>query len=231
MTGVYIIKNLVNGKVYIGQSKNVRERIYKHKSRLRHGVHKNSHLQNAFRKYGEKAFWFGPLCECLEDELDQRERVWIEWYRATNRKHGYNLESGGHAQKTMSEETRRKISERLNGRICGPLSEEHRRKVSEGNKGKPKSEEHKHNLSEAWKGRPPISDETRRKQSEYAKNRPEETLRKMSEKAKGRTLSEETRRKISEKQTGKRQSEETRRKRSESNKLYWARKKAMENET
>ena len=45
MIGIYEIKNLVNGKVYIGQSIDIEERFRSHKLR-----ESNTHLKNAFKK-------------------------------------------------------------------------------------------------------------------------------------------------------------------------------------
>ena len=207
MTGIYIIKNLIDGKVYVGQSKDVRKRLSHHKAYLRRGVHYNTYLQRAFRKHGEKAFKFGVVCKCPEDELDERERGWIDWYQSTDRKHGYNRELGGNAKKIIAEETRRKISKIAHNR----------------------SAETKHKISEAAKRRQPISNETRHRMSESQKGRThnDETRRKISNALKGRTLPEKHRSKALE--ASKSRSDETWRKISESLKLYYARKKAMEN--
>lgn len=182
MQGIYIIKNLTNGKVYIGQSKDVSARLRRHKWNLRRGTHRNLYLQNAFCKHGEKAFSFGVVCECTEDELDSRERAWIEWFGSTNRKHGYNLETGGNALKTLSDETRRKIAETVKGTIRPPRSDEHRRNLSKSHKGHAVSDETRRKMSESHKGLT-HSDQTRRKQSKSHK---------------GHAVSDETRRKLSE---------------------------------
>jgi len=93
--------------------------------------------------------------------------------------------------KTLSEETKRKLSEVSKGKT---LSEEHKRKLSEVNKGKTLSEEHKRKLSEVNKGKLPWnngkthSEETKIKISETIKGKPhsEESKRKQSEAIKGR---------------------------------------------
>lgn len=100
--GVYCIKNKVDGLVYVGQSVNVRSRLNDHKSDLRRGIHENPHLQNAFNKYGLGVFEFSVLCECSEMDLDAQERYWIETFKSSDKRHGYNLKTGGQAHNKFS---------------------------------------------------------------------------------------------------------------------------------
>lgn len=50
--GVYKIENLLDGKVYVGKSKDIGRRWYEHKYELNKGKHINKHLQNSW--YMEK---------------------------------------------------------------------------------------------------------------------------------------------------------------------------------
>ena len=59
--GVYKITNLVNGKVYIGSSVNIKSRKWKHFYSLSHNKHQNQHLQRAYNKYGKENFSFEIL--------------------------------------------------------------------------------------------------------------------------------------------------------------------------
>lgn len=47
-SGVYIITNLFDGKVYVGSSFDLTKRLYEHQRQLRNGTHRNKHLQSAF---------------------------------------------------------------------------------------------------------------------------------------------------------------------------------------
>ena len=59
--GIYIITNLQNGKRYIGSSKNLYERLYKHFYDLENNKHSNTYLQNSWDKYGGESFIYGIL--------------------------------------------------------------------------------------------------------------------------------------------------------------------------
>lgn len=111
--GIYEIRCKVNNRVYIGQSRNMRERISKHKRFLRHGVHENKALQNAWNKYGEENFAFkeiesyDPTLRIIDDILNQKEKEYILLYQCNKKHFGYNHTDGGQAFK-MNEDVIRK---------------------------------------------------------------------------------------------------------------------------
>lgn len=95
MIGIYKIKNKVNGKVYIGQSIDIKRRWYAHKNELGRQVHCNSHMQKSWNKYGEENFEFSILEECDLNDIDEKEIFWISYYNSANQDFGYNLTDGG----------------------------------------------------------------------------------------------------------------------------------------
>lgn len=109
LCGIYCIENLINGKRYIGQSKDIHRRWGGHISKLRNNRHKNEKLQNAWNKYGESNFHFNIIEIVDAEKLDEAEVHYIELYNSF--KNGYNKDTGGSGQKTMTEETKRKIRE------------------------------------------------------------------------------------------------------------------------
>lgn len=75
--GIYAITNLVNGRVYIGSSKNIHHRWITHKCTLRGNKHVNAHLQSAWNKYGEDAFEFSIVKEVPYENLGTEEQTCI----------------------------------------------------------------------------------------------------------------------------------------------------------
>lgn len=93
--GIYIIKNKINNKVYIGQSIDIHKRWLNHKNKLRKYKHDNIHLQRSWNKYGEENFEFSILELCNKKLLSKKEREYIKKYKANIDNYGYNLTDGG----------------------------------------------------------------------------------------------------------------------------------------
>ena len=95
---IYSITNLVNGKKYIGQSINYKNRIKTHKNYLNTNKHHNNHLQRAWNKYGEDNFEFKVLKDGIpKKDLSDLEMYYINEIYNTYKGKGYNLTLGGEA--------------------------------------------------------------------------------------------------------------------------------------
>jgi len=81
VSGVYTIQNNVSGKIYIGSSKVLNNRLRQHRSALRGGYHQNIHLQYSWNKYGEEAFTFRTLLICAPEQMRQYEQRVIDGLR------------------------------------------------------------------------------------------------------------------------------------------------------
>lgn len=93
ISGIYCIKNTINGKRYIGQSNDIKNRFRQHKSKLNNNKHPNNLLQNAWNKYGCAAFEFNVVEECSVEELNDKEVYYIQRFKTFGQ--GYNLSVGG----------------------------------------------------------------------------------------------------------------------------------------
>ena len=201
---IYIHKNTINGKCYVGQTlqKNPKKR-WNHGEGYKH----SPKLYNAILKYGfDDGFEhiILPTVYCYQDSLNAAEIAMI--LKLNSIKKGYNVMSGG-SNGTPGDETRKKLSKAAKNR-----SPETRKKMSEARKNpsaetrkkmsetaKNISAETREKMRVAQKLRGQRSEETRKKISEAAKNRSPETLKKMSDAAKNRApASAETRKKLSE---------------------------------
>lgn len=161
---IYKITNLVNGKIYIGQTiRSLPDRIHQHLYR------QETLVAKAILKYGIENFKIEQIEECdCKDDLNAREIYWIKHYdcispkgynrtfggegcfgykmtiddkeRLINAKKRYYAQGGKHPMlgKHHTEETRCKISESRKGKSlnhCRKHSDEIKRKISENRKG------------------------------------------------------------------------------------------------
>lgn len=132
--GIYQIRNLVNDKVYIGQTNDCfAKRFYLHDFLLRNDRHDNVNLQPDYNVYGECMFNFEPLYVFDEPfDLDWLEKKCIKEARKSNL--CYNISDGG------------------KGALGVPMTEENKRFHAEHNKilntGKRASNETKRKMSE-----------------------------------------------------------------------------------
>ena len=100
---IYKIENLINHKVYIGQTiMNVKDRWYRHCEI--NGVSESEKampIKRAILKYGKENFSFEVIEEVPNDSLDDREKYWIDKFDSY--RNGYNATAGGKAgTKTVS---------------------------------------------------------------------------------------------------------------------------------
>jgi group I intron endonuclease len=77
LSGIYIIKNNINNKCYIGSAKNFKARWYLHKKQLLNNIHHSILLQRAFNKYGD-IFSYEIIELCQVDDLIKYEQKWFD---------------------------------------------------------------------------------------------------------------------------------------------------------
>lgn len=90
MIGIYKFENTINHLCYIGQSIDIERRYRAHINNIINGTTK---FYKAIREYGLQNFTFTILEECLPEQLNERERYWINYYDSFF--NGYNSTIGG----------------------------------------------------------------------------------------------------------------------------------------
>jgi group I intron endonuclease len=111
--GIYLIKNIISGKEYVGSTRNLKRREYDHWRALKLRSHHNVYLQRSYAKYGRRSFVFVVVECCTPDLLIERENWWIS-ILGTVSPGGYNLTSADRHE--VSEETRAKLSAARKGK-------------------------------------------------------------------------------------------------------------------
>ena len=86
---IYIIKNDINNKVYIGQSVDPKERFKAHCQKK----DKDIYFDKIIHKYGKEHFWY-EILEAQIENYNKREQYWIKYYNCII-PNGYNVSLGG----------------------------------------------------------------------------------------------------------------------------------------
>lgn len=221
---VYKVTNLINGKVYVGQT-NGNNKYY---------LGSGSIILKAIKKYGRENFKKEILEECsTQQQLDDREIFWISFYKSNEI--GYNIMEGGNGgvhsvetkikmsikhmgvknnfyKKTHTDETKKILSEKMKERL--------KNKENHPIYGKKFSEETKKKMSDKRKNKQTGKNNPMYGKSVYdvwllkfgkeeANKKYEKFVEKMRNIGRKRTQSEETKTKIRNSNLGRKLSDES----------------------
>lgn len=154
VSGIYAIRNIVNDKVYVGQSVDIWCRWLHHRRHLRKGRHSNPHLQSAWAVYGEGSFELEVLqLEEDREKLEALERAFLVSLASGDSSKGYNMrDAEGH--RSLSPETKAKIGAANKGKVRTPEMRARRSAASMGRgKGRVKSLAEIENIKKAHERR------------------------------------------------------------------------------
>lgn len=96
-SGIYKITNDRTGETYIGQSKNIEQRINAHKNELRQGTHHNRGMQSDYLRGDTFTYTILEKTSSDRQTLHQKEEKYISQYNTFNE--GYNQTPGGQYDK------------------------------------------------------------------------------------------------------------------------------------
>ena len=144
---IYIHINKVNGKMYVGITKQTPEDRWKNGT----GYDTSPKFYNAIKKYGWENFYHIVFADNLtESEAKNMEKILIAKLKLQNSKYGYNIKDGGDGG-TIPDNVKIKIGNANRGRKA---TEETKKILSNAHKGKKLSYEHAKAISDANTGRP-----------------------------------------------------------------------------
>lgn len=96
--GIYQVKNLANGKIYVGRATDLNGRLNSERFQLKNSMHMNRELQKEFNDLGEEKFAFEVVDRLRPkegaghdhgQELKELEVIWLDKLQPYNEK-GYN---------------------------------------------------------------------------------------------------------------------------------------------
>lgn len=150
-SGIYVIRNTVNGKVYIGKSKNIYNRIGQHVRDLDRKSKKseNQHFVNAWHFYGKNSFVYSVLEYVNVSFLSERELYWMDFFKSYEKSSGYNLRRDSSGKVLTHESTRKKISDRLRSEWAQGKRSLHSEKLSSNWKNNPERKKTQSNIMSA----------------------------------------------------------------------------------
>jgi len=175
LAAIYKWTNLKNGKVYIGETQNLKQRCQGYRSQINNDK-RSDIITKALKKHGFDGFKievleFFPFM-ASKKTLQLRESFWIKFYNSTNKKIGYNICNYGTNSKGVKLYGKRLLSSKKTN-LGRKFSQEWKDKIGKANKGKKRTPEQRELMSKVMLGV-------------------------------GHSQTEETKRKISKSHTGKR---------------------------
>lgn len=87
---IYAIRCVVNGKLYIGRTLRLEERIKIHFAELKSGRHSNNQMLDDYKKYGKDNFEVYVIEENVPYEERKKEYEYMRKYNSFDEKYGYN---------------------------------------------------------------------------------------------------------------------------------------------
>lgn len=100
-SGIYQILHAESGRRYIGQSKDIRYRLRKHREKLAGNKHHNRAIQSAWNKYSSDAFLFEPIIYCSLENLNMYEEDCIKAFSSNKKGYGYNFRTVAETNRGM----------------------------------------------------------------------------------------------------------------------------------
>lgn len=141
---IYQIRNVVNGKIYIGSAVDSKIRFEKHRRQLRKNKHHCTHLQASWNKHGEDCFKF-EIIEHVDGDLLTAEQRWIDQHYGNGKCYntakfaGAPMRGRNHSEATLVRLKEVSPKGEKHYRFGKPLDADTRKKIGDAQRGVPKA--------------------------------------------------------------------------------------------
>lgn len=102
MKQIYVIKNIINDLVYVGQAASAYDRFRRHRNNHISADKQDLKIVNAMKNLGANNFYYEILENCADEDADEKEKYYISKFNSF--KNGYNGNVGGVGAKNYTEE-------------------------------------------------------------------------------------------------------------------------------
>lgn len=108
---IYKITNVINSKVYIGKCHNSVKARFKRHIKESENYTLDTHFARAIREYGKENFIYEIIDKAKSpEELIEKEKYWIAYYKSNNELYGYNCSDGGEGGNTYQNKTEEELN-------------------------------------------------------------------------------------------------------------------------
>jgi group I intron endonuclease len=149
-TGIYVITNDIDARVYIGSATSFKQRYAVHKKKITHNEGCNPKLKNFANKYGIEHLTFSAVHACEKDELLKVEQLYLDIFQPFD-DNGFNI--ARKAGSPIGYKHTQEAKDKMKGRPGPRWDEEKKKYFSEIKKGKKRPESVKAKIRERFVGR------------------------------------------------------------------------------
>jgi len=146
-TGIYVITNDIDARIYIGSATSFKQRYAVHKKKIIHNEGCNPKLKNFANKYGIEHLTFSAVHACEKEELLKMEQLYLDIFQPFD-DNGFNI--ARKAGSPIGYKHTQEAKDKMKGRPGPRWDEEQKKHFSEMKKGKKRPESVKTKLREHY---------------------------------------------------------------------------------
>jgi group I intron endonuclease len=149
-TGIYVITNDIDARIYIGSATSFKQRYAVHKKKITHNEGCNPKLKNFANKYGIEHLTFSAVHACEKEDLLKMEQLYLDVFQPFD-DNGFNI--ARKAGSPIGYKHTQEAKDKMKGRPGHKWDEEQKKLFSEMKKGKKMKDSVKEKIRESYTGK------------------------------------------------------------------------------